>query len=567
MPKILTKKWISATATHHYFQEPLLDWFKYAGKPGNGGNQSVKTNNFLMEQGNQFEASIIKLIYKKITSVYDVNGLTEARNEDKAKETWDAMKKGYTIILNGVLHNSSNKTYGVSDILIRSDKIHKLIKTPPPINKTVAPKIGHKWHYCVIDIKYQTLMLKSDGKNLLNSGLVPSYKAQLCIYNEALGKLQGYTPKQAYLLGRRWVYQQNGIKYFGNDCFDRLGQIDYADGDAHYKDLTKKALKWINLCKSAKAKKWNVTTYPLTRSELYPNMCNQYDQPWHEQKKQLAEKNHELTELWQVGKKNRDAAISQGVYDWMNPKCTAEILNVGGSYASILNKIIAINQSDDSIRPAFIKTNLYDWKEKGKEYFVDFEFKNAVFDTQIQLPIADTTILLTQIGVGYYDKKWHYKHFTVDRINEDEEYKICKQFLKWLPDNVKCWHWSNAEEMIWNNILMKYKKLDKQLLWCDMLKLFQQEPIVIKGALNFKLKSVAGAMYRLGLIKTTWSQMDNGQLAMVKMVELDQLAERRHTTLNKLKEIKELIRYNEVDVKVMYEMLTHLRTMTKRKRE
>ncbi len=151
--------------------------------------------------------------------------------------------------------------------------------------KVSAPKLGKSlYHYRIIDIKYMTLLLKCDGKTLLNGGLVPAYKSQLYIYNQGLGVMQGYTPPQAYLLGRRSVYTSMGQKYIDNDCFGNLGIINYKLDDKKYSHLTQKAIKWINRCKTPEAKKWNVDTYPLSKIELYPNMCNTYDYPFHDLK-------------------------------------------------------------------------------------------------------------------------------------------------------------------------------------------------------------------------------------------------------------------------------------------
>ncbi|HSW77063.1 MAG TPA: ribonuclease H-like domain-containing protein [Candidatus Saccharimonadales bacterium] len=578
---MLNEKWISATSTRHYFHEPLLDWFKYASKPFKSKTNIttiIKPNNlrnYMMEQGNQFENQIIKLIYKKIpkSKIYNVNGLFEAKNTNKFTDTINAMKKGYHLILNGVLHHQQTKTYGVPDLIIRSDKIKNITRDDQIISHDDmminAPKIGNqKWHYRIIDIKFMTLLLKCNGKTLQNSGLLPAYKSQLFIYNQALGAAQGYTPSEAYLLGRRWVFTKNGQKYYSNDCFDKLGIVDFDMDDVKYADLTKKALKWIQLCKTPAAKKWNVTSYPLSRSELYPNMCHtKCDNGWKELKEKIAKDNYELTSLWQVGHKNRQRAFDQGVYDWMNKKCCADLLGIGGKNGHILDQIIRINQSDDVlIKPKVIKTDLYDWKIPNPyDIFVDFEFKNAVFDDYIQLPIADTSTLIFLIGIGYYHKnKWVFKSFSVNHLTESEEERICLAFLAFIKlyKCAKLWHWSQAEVNIWNNVLLKYKSVRQMMsstsfIWCDMLKIFQCEPIVIHGCLNFKLKNIAAAMYQHGFIDASYDETDinNGACAMIEVVH----AEKKATQLNQQIDMKNVIQYNEVDVLVLYQILTYLR--------
>src|SRR4029078_2199251 len=246
MKRFINKNdWNSATSTRNYFVEPLLDWFKYTQpKKSNTGH---KFNTYIADQGIQFEKQIIKLIYKKFNKhhIFDVNGLLMPKDEDKYADTLAALKKGYHIILNGVIHNYKNNTFGVPDIIIRSDKLNKLVN-----NKVIdddegrqSSKITKNYHYRIIDIKFLTLTLKADGKSLLNGGMLPAYKAQLNIYNLGIGQMQGFTPDKAYILGRRTIYTNNGKKIIDNDSFGRLGVIDYTQDDEKYVGLTNKALK------------------------------------------------------------------------------------------------------------------------------------------------------------------------------------------------------------------------------------------------------------------------------------------------------------------------------------
>lgn len=598
--------WVSATATHNYFNEPLLDWFKYAYQPKKKGivakiksnvkklsNKINNVNDYICQQGNLFESEIVKLIYKRIGKQHIVKLNFDAKDEKGYKETLKLMKLGKYIILSGVVQNKKNKTYGIPDILIRSDVMHLLVDTKvleSKEEKINAPLLGlKKWHYRVIDIKYMTLQLRSDGKNLLNAGHLPAYKAQLRIYNHALGKMQGYEPEQAYLLGRRWVSMQKGKQVFGDSCFDKLGVVDYQELDVKYIDMTNDAVKWVKECKSEKAKKWNVTTYPLERKELYPNMSNHMDGEWRPLKEKIAKDNYELTTLWNVGKKHREIAINNGIYGWNDKNCCAQNIGIKGKIGQTINQIILINQEQEKkksmqklIQPEKIKCNLYDWKIKDKiELFIDFEYKNAVFDNYIVLPIADKSQLLFTIGVGYIEpknQKWIFKHFTVEHLNEDYELKICEEFLQYLikmnkkfnMKKMKCWHWSPAEPTMFKNVLLKHKILNTlwnkaAIQWCDMLKIFKEEPIVIQGCFNFKLKSVAKAMYEHGFISSLWeeSKITNGQNALIYTVNADQIALKQKIPMIHMPIVQAVVKYNEMDVKVLQEILHYLRSHDK----
>ena len=581
--KILKKDWLSATSTYNYMmKDPVLDWYKYNHNTNIKNTKPTKNNfkTFIMEQGNIFENKILKLIQKKLGkhNVVNINGNLLARDETKVKETLKMLKKGVPIIYSGVLHNHKTKTFGVPDILIRSDYLNRLIKTPvmDEDEKINAPKLGHhKWHYRVIDIKYMTLALRSDGEHLLNGGCIPAYKVQLNIYNEALGELQGYTPPNAYILGRRWVYNKGGLQYHNNQCFDRLGVIDYSDTDDKYVDMTKDALNWGKQCKSKAAKKWNVTKYPLTNKQLYPNMCNHHDGQWHDMKKEIASFNHELTELYMVGPKNREIALSNQIYSYKDEKCNSESLGITGAKTqTLVDAIIYINKETckELILPKTIHNDIYEWQHPDAvEFFVDFEFKNGAFNDIINLPVADTSVVIFTIGVGYLEKnKWIYKDFTSNHLTDACEMEICKAFGQYIKEvaekhhvkHPKCWHWSHTEQTMWQNTILKHPSLKGyKLNWCDLLKVFQMEPIVIKGALNFKLKSIAKAMHHHGFIKTVWdtNDMGDGQTAMLETIHADKMALKQKKQLSEMPILKSVIRYNEIDVKVLQEIVSYLR--------
>ena len=172
-----------------------------------------------MDQGKKFETRFIEFLYSTHGKdmIIDIGGDDNARSEEKVQQTLDAMNKGIiAFIHSGVLHNSENQTYGVPDLLVRSDWIRELVGVCPiekdkeknrakKLRDVFDPDQTPTYHYRVIDIKFTTLYLSADGTDL-NTGSIPAWKGQLWIYNHALGKLQGYEPPQAYILGRKWTY-------------------------------------------------------------------------------------------------------------------------------------------------------------------------------------------------------------------------------------------------------------------------------------------------------------------------------------------------------------------------
>lgn len=591
--------WISASSTYNYcMKDPLIDWFKYNTSSGSSKGSNITHDSFtqyLMEQGNEFERKVLKMMIKKFGElrIAKINA-----NHDKSvplyenitfiNDTIAAMKKGVPFIYNGLLINNDDKTYGVPDLLVRSDWLNLLTLDDyiNGTNKNHSCNFNSKYHYVVVDIKFTNLALRADGIHLLNAASFPAYKAQLYIYNQALGKLQGYTPQCVYILGRKWKYTSKGQDYAGTSCFEKLGVIDYSLVDREYKEITKNAVEWLRRCRSPEAALWNVSKYPLTCPELYPNMNNAHDSLWHHEKTKIAEDNKELTCLWMVGVKNRDFAHKQNIYSWNDPNCTAKSLNVNGPKISIvLDKIIEINKQDvDLIRPTIITNNMYGWKDLDSsvfEFFLDFESTNGSMTSIHHIPNADVSNLIFMIGLGYIDKytgKWVYVHFTVNTLTESEELRICTELvehIKMLCEEFsgnddsevipKCIHWSNAEDTLWTNIIEKYNNdtlnISGTWQWVDLLKVFREEPIVIKDCMGFGLKEVAKTMHKHGFIRSTWpsSECSNGSMAMVLARQAHEKAKSKGVSMHKISVIREIIKYNEVDVKVLQEILEYIR--------
>ena len=86
----------------------------------------------------------------------------------------------------------------------------------------------------------------------------------------------------------------------------------------------------------------------------------------------------------------------------------------------------------------------------------------------------------------------------------------------------------------------------------------RREPVVVRGALGFGLKPVAKALHSHGLIETLWGDgPTDGLGAMVGAWWCEQAREGK--TLRDLDLMSEIVRYNEVDCRVMMEVVRYLR--------
>lgn len=581
--------------------------------------RGVTTNQFtpfIMNQGQSFEENVMKLLYRRFPNIIkDIGGV--ARNLIHFQDTQNAMKDGIPIIYQGVLQDHDDKLYGIPDLIVRSDYINELTRDPTLSQNESKKgcKYHRRCHYRIIDIKFSALSLRADGIHLLNQGSVPAYKAQLFIYNKILAKLQNYNPNKSYILGRRWKYTTMGRNYKGNTCFDVLGTIDYSNVDREYVTKTQDAINWLRDVRSPEAKDWNISEAPLTRPELYPNMSNTRDYPWRPIKDKIANHIDEITQLWMCGPKQRKRAHSSGVLSWKNKECNSRVLGYrSAKIPRILDKMISVNQLPGSLffNPEKVESDFADWRNHERiEIFVDFETISNIMTNHEELPHVDESKnMIFQIGVGaiLHGKNtasqspaqqsqsqalqspnsqgtspaqspqspalWKYKSFMVNKLTLFEEKRICTEFSNFVNDmakinqskKIKLYHWSNAEPGHWKKAVKRYPLIHFNFGntgdWIDMLKLFKAEPIIIKGCLGFGLKTIAKALYKNKCIKTVWNEdscVTNGPSAMVAVYNAQKKATIAGCKLTDMPEIKDIEEYNEVDVKVLWEIIEYLR--------
>ena len=618
------KDYVSATSVkNHLLDDPILDWLeKYYLTLGfnehenthnnyninsiidNNNHKKEQINNefkqlsILFEMGLKFESAVIDYIRAKFPS----NAIKKVANSkcdivpESMIKTWEFMLNGTPFIEQAVLYNNKNKTFGVADILVRSDWINKLVDTPVLTNDEMhikAPNLKGNYHYIVIDIKWTTMILCADGKLIRNNDRFPAYKGQLAIYNAAMGILQGYTPNKAYILAKGWKYTVGSSIYQGHNCFDRLGCIDYSTFDYKYIDYTIRAINWVRNMRY-NGHRWSCI--PPSVSELYPNMNNKYDTPYHKVKRELAGKIDELTQIWMVSVCNREIAHENGIFKWTDPKCTSESMGINGKYVGpLIDEILDINRNNDPtdlIRPSMITNNDYDWQNKKDiDFYVDFETINGVFyDKNINLQnsrMMENTIFM--IGIGYEENNnWVYKSFIIDMLNMNNEKHIIQQFVDFIEHRISnymkkyniqsrklCYptifHWGNAEKTMFDSANNRHNQIwsnwKDEVNWLDFCKVFRDEPILIKNAMKFNLKDIANIMNNHGFIKTKWDSNGPscGLNAMIDAAEYYHSIDDNKNNTNEdhimgyTHKMVDINHYNQVDCKVIWEIVEYLR--------
>ena len=334
------------------------------------------------------------------------------------------MRAGMPVIHQGVVRDAATQTYGSPDLLIRSDVLDQLFpRTLQPGEATEgAPDLGSgSWHYRVVDVKYATLGLSAGGE-LDNSGSAPAYKLQVFSYNRAQGRLQGYLPPAAYLLGRGWEQTRRGETTRVFNCVDRLAPVpnDYASrAKGPLFAQADAAEKWLRRMRREGAD-WSPLPIPSV-PELHPNAKGDPG-PWRSVVKQIVSETEDLTQLWFVGPQKRWEANAKGLERWTDPSLTPADVGVAGpTTGPRLQALLDVNRDPDgsAARPQHIGAARDQWHTPAPvEFYVDFETVSDLDDDFSRIPERGGQNLIFMIGCGHLeDGEWRYECFTTESLH------------------------------------------------------------------------------------------------------------------------------------------------------
>lgn len=578
--------WVSASRTRNWLdQDPLLDWLRRYGRehgfvpddelPGYDPRTSMR--DFVLEQGKRFEEGVMQLIRQRLPTERVGEGWADARDPVKAEATIEAMRRGVAVIEQAVLHDPVHRTYGVADLLVRSDRLNELVPDSigPAEACRAAPGIGAAtFHYRVVDVKFRTLDLVASGAAGADSR---AYMAQVWIYNEALSRILGMTPSASYLLGRNWTQGKNR----GESCFDRLARVDHdrflGKVGPSLRVAALEAVEWIRRVRTEGAA-WQVLPRPSV-PELYPHTRHAMDAPWHAAKVQIAQQLAELTLLPRMNPDRRHDAHAHGLLRWDDPRASASTLGITDAEgARLCDAVLAANRTPwPTLLPPRI-TRATAWRDPAPmEFFVDFETVSNMGDDFSALPAVGGQPLIFQVGCGWVEgETWRFEQWTADHLTEADEASVIDRWMLTMHhhvgargltwDRVRLCHWSPAEQSFlataYNAARARHPERNwPDLPWFDLLvELARLEPVTVTGAFNFGLKSIAKGMHAAGMIETTWTDgPTDGLGAMIGAWWCDAEATRSGATLPEIELMQEIGRYNEVDCHSMAEILGWLR--------
>ena len=584
---------VTATATRNYAaSEPLLDWLNLYGESKgfrrdndyDDYDERTDFSLFIMRKGIEFEGAVAKYLASIVPMCTIIKDGQRRDHPELLNKTISAMEAGSPLIYQAFLKDEGSKTYGIADFIVRSDKLRELSPnsiTEEESNVGAPVSEGNPWHYRVIDAKFTTLHFLAGG-DISPAGSAWGYMQQVYIYNRALAQMQGYSPPGGYLLGRKWEQTIKGKKSRNNDCTNRLAFVS-SNAMSRSKGLLSRsaddACAWIRRVRN-EGETWDVIPEPSI-PELRPNMGSTSDQPWHHAKSEINENLKDLTRLWQVGVEKRNTANSAGIFSWNEEGYSSDQLGVKGAKTGpTLQKIIDINRNH-SLKPILpLKLTESDqvWRKEGPvEFYVDFEPVSDLDDDFSNIPLSGGQPLIFMIGCGHKENgEWNWTSFATNDLTEPSEAEIIDRWLEHMGkvqlelgndrENPLVFHWSHAEqstfETAFNSATERHPEKEWQRPnWYDFLKkVVREEPITIRGSFGFGLKSVAGSMRALGAIDTAWGAgPTDGLGAMVGAWTAASEAAINGVSMKDVSLIHEISEYNEVDCKVMMEIISYLR--------
>ena len=586
-------EWVSASSTrNHVLGDPLLDWLDRHGESKGFERDQVDERTdflgFIFRKGIEFERAVVQ--HLRGLHVGEMRTLGSegsrrgpGRDLELAFATWDAMAEGVAVIDQGVLRDPQNRTFGLPDLLVRSDVLAELFPDALSSDEAAvaAPDLGiGDRHYIVVDIKYTTLGLTASG-GLGNSGSAVAYKAQLHVYNRALGRLQGYRPPRAFLLGRGWKRTTGGTRTRGDNCMDRLAPVEHDEvtPGGSLSRRTDAAAVWLRRVRRD-GHRWDVLPIPSV-DELRPNAGGGHG-VWASAVKHIVDAGGDLTVLRGVGVDRRRKANKSGLFDWRDPQVTPESLGVkGAASAPLLKALLDVNRTPGPVvRPARVAAARSEWIDTPPmEFYVDFETVSGLDDDFSAIPGRDGQPLVFMVGCGHIEEgSWRFECFTADELAEPAEAAVIEGWLDHMAavrdrldpgGRPQVIHWSAHEESslksAYNSAVKRHGQRGKvwaEPRWFDFLaEVIKPEPVVVRGAHGFGLKAITNALHGAGLVETRWrTGPADGLGAMVGAWWCqNEVAQGRAARLMDLDLMKEIRDYNEVDCKAMMEIVRYLR--------
>lgn len=200
----------------------------------------------------------------------------------------------------------------------------------------------------------------------------------------------------------------------------------------------------------------------------------------------------------------------------------------------------------------------------NKTVFLDFEFIPDLIGNFDTFPKTSQKSIVFMIGIGYIENnEWVYKEYTTKELSEDEEVKILANWIKDMKILGKngyqyIMHWSKAEKTYLSKNLIQH--LEKTFTFVDLMQILKKCQTQNLKYTSLSLKHISKLFNRYSLLDLKWDDnMSNGKSAMTETLFCNFILQNKKRQKEKklvdFDSVKNVIKYNEVDVKMMFLIL------------
>lgn len=366
---------------------------------------------------------------------------------------------------------------------------------------------------CYITIEYSTIQLNKNG-HVSDTQKQRFYNFKNWYIRKKLEEKYSITIDNSYIIGRK--YKLSNRKDIINNAFF------FADNPHDYTELLSSSIEHlVNVLNNS---------YKIGVN-IFPNMKHSKTNKWMKEKNKISKKIGEITSIWRCSLKYRNEMINnKGITDYKKLKIFPN---------NIVKKIIKNKKTDLSKFPRLSLLT-------PRIYYVDFEILTNINDDFSSFPKSNERSFIFNIGCGYEVRNnFRFKSWICEDL--DDERKIFEEFLDTV-DGGTIVYWTDIEKRYILNKMEEYN-LECNIQFFDLYKFFIDNEIIIKNCKNYKLKNVATSLYKDGLIKCNWSngKLSSGLEAMVSYIE--------YLKTKDYKIIKNIVEYNRIDCKVLYEIM------------
>ena len=463
------------------------------------------------------------------------------------------IKSKYDVIINPILYSDKLNMYSKPFMIMKG----KIIKKIYGKNKTkiLISNINDN-DYFIINKACKNLKFIENGNKLSKDNKHIHYYFKNKYDTYILNDIQKNKVNKSIIIGTKWNYTVDKIKKEGYSdskiCLFKHNLFEDKYEINKYKN-------WVYSIVNED------TLHTIYNDKTYlPCYSKNENSDWSDFKKKLLKGKNEVSLLYGIGKTTQKILHNLGIYSWKDSKLITLLQNdnnltklkINKKNRDIMLKIIKFNCTDNKNFICPTKLNyVYNWLKGDKvEFYVDFETINDFLGDVSIIYLIGMYCKLPNNEFKYYSFFSEQCNLYSEKINMNNWLNKIKEIKKEynLDYEPKIYCWSKAEQSFINSYNRRHKTHVKLNL-VDMLEILKKEKILVKENIyGFSIKDVVKYMYKFNLINRNYKlDCNSGDLSIISAI--------KYYKKNDKKEYNDLIKYNETDCIVMYDIIKYFR--------